>query len=67
MRYLYPNDEWELTKVIREKFFQGRQKDRESSLKDLQKMLSALNEQGKYTNCARRLRSHLSRWWDWKE
>lgn len=66
MKSLYPNDEWELTKVIREKFFQGRQKDRESSLEDLQRMLSALNEQGKSASCAKRLRYNIS-YWNWKE
>lgn len=66
MKSLYPNDEWEFTKVIREKFFQGRQKDRESSLEDLQRMLSALNEQGKSASCAKRLRYNIS-YWNWKE
>lgn len=66
MKSLYPNDEWELTKVIREKFFQGRQKDRESSLEDLQRMLSALNEQGKSASCSKRLRYNIS-YWNWKE
>jgi hypothetical protein len=66
MKSLYPNDEWELTKVIREKFFQGRQKDRESSLEDLQRMLSSLNEQGKSASCAKRLRYNIT-YWNWKE
>jgi hypothetical protein len=44
MKDLYPGDAWEFTQIIREKFFQGRQKDREYSLEDLQRMLSALNK-----------------------
>lgn len=66
IKSLYPNDEWEFTKVIRDKFFQGRQKDRESSLEDLQRMLYALNEQGKSASCAKRLRYNISNW-NWKE
>nr|GEX99261.1 hypothetical protein, mitochondrial [Tanacetum cinerariifolium] len=54
MKYLYPGDEWEFTKVIREKFFQGRQKGREFDLEHLQKMLSALKERGKSSSCAAR-------------
>lgn len=60
MQLLYPKDEWQFTKVIREAFFQGRQKDRESSLKDLQKMLFALREKGKNASCAQRLRFNIS-------
>lgn len=62
MKSLYPEDEWEFTKVVREKFFQGRQKGRESYLEDLQRMLSALNEQGKSASCASRLRHNISHW-----
>ena len=65
MKDLYPDDAWEFTQIIREKFFQGRQKDREYSLEDLQRMLSALNEQGKYASCAKRFRSNIH-YWDWK-
>lgn len=66
MKSLYPEDEWEFTKRVREKFFQGRQKGRESYLEDLQRMLSALNEQGKSASCASRLRHNISHW-NWKE
>ena len=66
MKSLYPEDEWEFTTVVREKFFQGRQKGRESYLGDLQRMLSALNEQGKSASCASRLRYNISNW-NWKE
>nr|GEW36779.1 hypothetical protein [Tanacetum cinerariifolium] len=55
MKYLYPEDKWEFTKVIREKFFQGRQKGREFDLEHLQKMLSALKERGKSSSCAARM------------
>lgn len=66
MKYLYPDHEWELTKVIRHKFFQGRQKDRESSLENLQDMLNALNKKGKLASCAKRLRDNILNW-NWKE
>jgi hypothetical protein len=66
MKDLYPGDAWEFTQIIREKFFQGRQKDREYSLEDLQRMLSALNEQGKSASCAKRFRSNIH-YWNWKE
>lgn len=66
MKSLYPNDEWDLTKVIREKFFCGRQKDRESSLEDLKRMLAALNEEGKCASCAQRLKFNITNW-NWKE
>ena len=65
MKDLYPGDAWEFTQIIREKFFEGRQKDRESSLEDLQRMLSALNKQGKSASCAKRFRSNIH-YWDWK-
>ena len=66
MKSLYPEDEWEFTKLVREKFFQGRQKGREFYLEELRRMLSALNEQGKSASCASRLRYNISHW-NWKE
>lgn len=65
MQLLYPENKWQLTKVVRETFFQGRQKDRESSLKDLQRMLCALKQNGKYASCAQRLRYNIAHW-NWK-
>lgn len=46
MKSLYPKDEWNFDKVVRREFFFFRQRDRECSLEDLSKMLSALKEKG---------------------
>nr|QKI32006.1 hypothetical protein [Ombrophytum subterraneum] len=47
MKSLYPNDEWDFSKLIRDTFFSGRQRDREYSLLFIEKMLSDLNKKEK--------------------
>jgi len=42
MKSLYPDQEWDFVKLNRDKFFGGRQRDREYSLKELSKMLADL-------------------------
>lgn len=48
-----------------DKFFEGRQKDREAPLEDLSKILSSLKEKGKSSSSAKRLRFAIL-YWKWK-
>lgn len=65
MKSLYPEHEWDFVKLVRDKFFEGRQRDREASLEDLSKKLSALQDEQKSASCAQRLRSAITTW-NWK-
>lgn len=68
MKSLYPEHEWDFVKLVRDKFFEGRQRDREASLEDLSKMLSALQDEQKSASCAQRLRSAITTWnWKWTQ
>ncbi len=61
---LYPEDEWDFLKPIRDQFFGGREKDREKTCKALSKGNFQLKK--KAFRWARELR-HRIQHWNWKE
>ncbi|KAB2634131.1 hypothetical protein D8674_042626 [Pyrus ussuriensis x Pyrus communis] len=66
MKSLYPEHEWDFVPLIREKFFFGRQRDREYSCETLSKMLSDLQSKNKSASCAQKFRFEILNW-NWKD
>ncbi|CAL0314990.1 unnamed protein product [Lupinus luteus] len=62
LKALYPEDEWDFSPLIRDKFFGGRQVNREYSLKFLDQMREDLTTKKQQASCATRLHRQINTW-----